>query len=113
MALHCSHFHGRAKWGTRFDPFNCEALCYGCHSYLGGQPDIHQQEKITRVGQDEYNRLLIRANSPKFGRDAKRQEGFIKDHYRKQHKIMEQKRKEGHTGRLDFEPCEFFIPNLR
>lgn len=32
--LTCSHFFGRAKESTRFDPENCDALCRACHAYF-------------------------------------------------------------------------------
>lgn len=31
----CSHYWGRAHEGTRFEPDNCIALCYGCHRIWG------------------------------------------------------------------------------
>jgi len=29
--LQCSHFWNRRKWNTRYDPDNCDTLCWGCH----------------------------------------------------------------------------------
>jgi hypothetical protein len=29
--LQCSHFWNRRKWATRYDPDNCDTLCWGCH----------------------------------------------------------------------------------
>lgn len=29
--LTCSHYHSRAKWGTRYEPKNCIALCRNHH----------------------------------------------------------------------------------
>lgn len=97
MALHCSHFHGRAKYGTRFDPLNCEALCYGCHMYLTAHPHIHNAEKIQRIGGGNFDRLLIRANSTNLGRLAKRSERDISKHYKKQYEKMVE------TGSNEFE----------
>jgi flagellar motor protein MotB len=103
MGIHCSHFHGRGKWGVRFDPFNCEALCFGCHQYLGSQPNIHTQEKIQRIGQHEFDLLLVRAHSGLLGKNARKAESEIAKHYRNQHKIMQEKRNDGVIGRLEFE----------
>ncbi len=37
-SLQCSHFQGRAKLATRFDPDNAFAHCAGCHRYFGANP---------------------------------------------------------------------------
>ena len=29
--LQCSHFWARANSATRYDPDNCDTLCYACH----------------------------------------------------------------------------------
>lgn len=61
MALHCSHFKGRGKEATRFDPLNADALCYGCHSYFGGQPDEHLAWQIQRKGQEVVDDIILRS----------------------------------------------------
>ena len=63
-ALHCSHFHGRGVWTTRFDEDNCEALCYGCHNFLGSRPVEHLEHKIAVIGKRRVNALQIRKNKP-------------------------------------------------
>jgi hypothetical protein len=88
MGLHCSHYHGRGKWATRFDPDNCRALCYGCHSYVGGNPTIHRREMIDRLGAGLYNILLDRAHDTRLGRLAKRAEKEIAAHYRAEYKRL-------------------------
>lgn len=88
MGLHCSHYHGRGKWSTRFDPDNCRALCYGCHSYVGGNPTIHRREMIEHIGAGLYNLLLEKSNDNRLGRIAKRAEKEIAAHYRAEHKRM-------------------------
>ncbi len=61
-ALHCSHFWSRGNWSVRFDEDNCEALCYGCHSYLGGNPVLHMEHKIAKLGQKRFDALRDRKN---------------------------------------------------
>ncbi len=39
--LQASHFFGRGKKSVRWDEDNIAALCFGCHQYLGSQPDYH------------------------------------------------------------------------
>lgn len=62
-ALHCSHFKGRGKQGTRFEPLNADALCYGCHQYFTSQPDEHYAWQLERKGQDTIDKLILAANS--------------------------------------------------
>ena len=62
-ALHCSHFKGRGKQGTRFEPLNADALCYGCHQYFTSQPDEHYSWQVKRKGQDVIDKLVLAANS--------------------------------------------------
>ena len=63
QALHCSHFKGRRKAGTRFLPQNCDSLCYGCHSYFHQQPDEHLKWQIQRKGQEIVDAIILAANS--------------------------------------------------
>jgi hypothetical protein len=63
-ALHCSHFWSRGNWSVRFDFFNCQALCYGCHSYLGGNPQEHREFILNKLGQKEFDALQKRRNTP-------------------------------------------------
>lgn len=65
MGLHCSHFMSRRHEGTRFDPENCDALCYGCHSYFGTHPYEHREWQIKLKGEDVVDRLRVRANTYK------------------------------------------------
>jgi hypothetical protein len=59
-ALHCSHFYSRGKWGTRFDPDNCIALCYGCHRYWDKHIGEYEDYKKAQLG-DDFDGLTLRA----------------------------------------------------
>tara|TARA_A100001011_G_scaffold338019_1_gene368578 strand:- start:978 stop:1391 length:414 start_codon:yes stop_codon:yes gene_type:complete len=61
-ALHCSHYWSRGAWTVRFDEDNTMALCYGCHSYLGGNPQEHREFVLARLGQRKYDALQQRRN---------------------------------------------------
>jgi len=61
-ALHCSHYWSRGAWTVRFDEDNCQALCYGCHSYLGGNPQEHREFVLEKLGQERYDALQQRRN---------------------------------------------------
>jgi len=64
-ALQCSHFMGRAKEGTRFEPMNCDALCYGCHQYFTSQPAEHLAWQIEQKGQKMVDQLIVQSNTYK------------------------------------------------
>lgn len=65
MALHCSHFQGRGKEATRFDPSNADALCYGCHQYFTSHPAEHYNWQVERKGQAVIDELVMRSNTYK------------------------------------------------
>lgn len=63
-ALHCSHFWGRARKSTRFDPDNVAALCYGCHMHFTANPVEHRDFFFKRLGCKKYDLLMLRACNP-------------------------------------------------
>lgn len=63
QGLHNSHHFGRARENTRYDEINCDAICHGCHSYFTANPAEHVAWKLKRIGQAEYDKLTIRANT--------------------------------------------------
>ena len=64
-ALHCSHFVGRSKEATRFEPLNADALCFGCHRYFTSNPLEHLEWQIKRKGQDVVDKLRLASNTYK------------------------------------------------
>lgn len=60
-SLQCSHFYGRARENTRFDPLNADSQCAGCHNFLGANPELHREWKLQRIGEEDYKKLRIRA----------------------------------------------------
>lgn len=61
--LHCSHFKGRGKEATRFEPLNADAMCYGCHRYFTSQPDEHLAWQIQTKGEDTVNKIILLSNT--------------------------------------------------
>lgn len=61
--LQCSHFQGRRKEATRFDPLNADTLCMGCHMYFTANPAEHCMWQVQRKGQNEINSIIVRSNS--------------------------------------------------
>lgn len=60
-----SHFKGRGKESTRFEPLNVDTLCWGCHSYLGSQPDEHYQFQVQLKGQEVVDAIVLQSNQYK------------------------------------------------
>jgi len=90
--LHCSHFHGRSKWGVRFDPINGTALCHGCHRYLAAHPHMHEQYQIERLGEVAFAILNEMANDTQRGKEYKRTKGVgaVARHYRQEYARMQE-----------------------
>ena len=61
-ALHCSHFWGRGNWKTRHDLDNCSAHCYGCHQYLGSNPQEFREWQLQKLGKEKFEALSRRAH---------------------------------------------------
>ena len=97
--LHCSIFTVAAR-GVRFDPDNTEALCYGCHQFMGANPIEHARRKEEKLGRQLFEILLEKANDTKLGRIAKRSEKQIRAHYRGELARMKQERDAGQTEYL-------------
>ena len=65
IGLQCSHFFGRAKESTRFDPLNCDSLCMGCHMYWGSTDrEAYREFKIKQLGKKQFDLMVLRANRP-------------------------------------------------
>lgn len=61
-SLHCSHFIGRAKENTRFDPDNASAHCFHCHQYFTSHPWEHKEWKLNQIGQKKMDELIFKSN---------------------------------------------------
>lgn len=103
QGLHCSHFHGRGKWGLRFHPDNAFSLCYGCHSYVGSHPSEHTLFVEQKIGRGRVDMLQEMANDISLGRVAKRSEAEIRKHYRAELSRMQEARAAGDFLRIEFE----------
>ena len=66
--LQCSHFWPRGRSSVRYDPLNCDTLCYACHyGNINGWERAKQGEyrdfKLEQLGKIGYIQLEIRANT--------------------------------------------------
>ena len=64
--LHCSHYWGRGRENTRFDPENCIALCYYHHKYSEGWGHTETKPRFTtylkdKLGEKGFELLKVRA----------------------------------------------------
>ena len=91
QGLHCSHFYGRAKYSTRFDFDNAEALCYGCHQYLGSNPEEHRKHKMIKIGKSTFQKLTLRSNNRASKKDllSNWHYKYLKDKLRKYEKEVD------------------------
>ena len=62
--LECSHIFSRRHQGTRCDPDNAKALCFTCHRWWHENPPEAIEWLKGVIGQDKYDRLRIKANTP-------------------------------------------------
>lgn len=63
LGLQCSHYFGRGRESTRFDPTNCDALCFGCHQIWGSEDrEGYRVFKVNQLGEKGFNNLILQAN---------------------------------------------------
>lgn len=60
--LQCSHFIGRRKRNTRYDPDNACGVDFSCHIYLGEHPYEHTEFFKKRLGSEKLEELIIKGN---------------------------------------------------
>lgn len=59
-----SHYFGRGKESTRFDPENVDTLCAYCHKLWGGEErEEYKAFKIEQLGQRGFDLLMLRSNT--------------------------------------------------
>lgn len=58
-----SHYYTRGKETTRFEPNNCDTLCFPCHRLWGGD---HRADytafKKKQLGEDAFKRMDVQAH---------------------------------------------------
>jgi len=99
QGLHHSHNYGRRNRSVRWWPLNATALCYACHRWYAEYP-LDSADWLRRKLGDLADLLRERANTPRKYTAAERKEMLA--HYRSEWKRLQQARKEGATGRIEF-----------
>lgn len=57
-----SHYFGRGRENTRFDPENLDTLCWGCHQQWGStNREDYRKFKIDQLGEKRFKLLSMRA----------------------------------------------------
>lgn len=99
--LQNSHLFGRAMKGTRWHPDNCFALCVHCHNVMGANPVKHAAWAAAKIGQGLVDILHEKACRPH--KMPKHEKEEMHKHYRAELKRLQALRKQGVTGRIEFE----------
>lgn len=60
-----SHFKGRRKEATRFEPLNVDTLCGGCHAYFTENPAEHEAWQVQMKGQKIVDQIILLSNTYK------------------------------------------------
>lgn len=76
-----SHFQGRGKEATRFDPENVDCMCTGCHMYLTAYPAEHYLWQVETKGQDVVDAIILRSHQYK-KKDRKAEQLYWKEQYK-------------------------------
>jgi len=101
MGLHCSHFFSRRHRTIRWCSDNAASHCFSCHHTLGGNP-IDFTHWIERyLGQVRLDILIEKRNDLSV-KISKLEEKEIAKHYRKELKLLKEKRANGETGIIEF-----------
>jgi len=100
VQLQCAHIVGRRVLLLRHDPRNAVALCASCHHYFTDRPLEFAGWVRGHIGDtipDELKRLsnVVHKKHKTWKKEARA-------HYREELKKMEQKRKDGDVGYLEF-----------
>lgn len=62
--LECSHYWGRGNKATRFDPLNCDTLCFQCHANNeSSKQGFYREWKLKQLGKRAYTELERLARS--------------------------------------------------
>lgn len=112
--LDCSHYETRDNWAVRFWPYNCFALCRGCHVYFDEEHRFEYEDfYLDKLGAQrlEEDRWLSH-QSATLAKVVHHNERDIALHYRTQYRAMLVIRSQGVTDRLPFVEWPGFVTYL-
>lgn len=84
-----SHFWGRGDKWNRFNPENCDTLCFYCHqTHEGNKQGFYKEWKIKQLGEKLYDslyKLHYQGGTKKYGAFEKEQlNKILKEQYKNQ-----------------------------
>lgn len=98
ISLQNSHFWGRGCKSLRFEPLNCDALCFKCHmDNEGNKQSFYRDWKIKQLGLKKYKELenIFRTGFHAYGKYEKDKLQVIlkeqyknKEHLKKEWKVI-------------------------
>jgi len=98
VSIQNSHFWGRGCKSLRFEPLNCDALCFYCHYKNEGNKQTEYREwKIKQLGIKKYNELekIYRTGYKAYGKFEKekllnilKEQYKNKEHLKKNWKVI-------------------------
>lgn len=101
--LHCSHYIGRGNYAVRFDPYNADSHCYGCHQKFESNPHNFMTWKLEQLGDHLYDILIEKSNSLMLGKESRQSKKEIAAHYKEEFERMRELRNNGKVGRINFQ----------
>lgn len=101
MGLHASHIYSRRHAATRTHPYNAVAHCYACHQWFGGNPVLGGKWAESHIGDERLGIVERLLQNPAKITKAQKEEAY--QHYKKELGRIRDLRKQGKTGRLEFE----------
>ena len=105
MGLHCSHYHGRGKWGSQILMWKMPRhFATGATSTWGLTLTSTLNTNLEMLmGEGAIDLLREKSNDTSLGRAAKREVKDIAKHYRSEFKRIYDLRAEGVTGKITIE----------
>ena len=104
QGLHCSHLVSRRYQSTRHHPLAAAAHCFACHQRLGGNPLDFSDWIRDHLGAEKTAELMALKNTLCKRSKTEKEEQY--QHLKKQYNIILEKRKQGETGRIEFDAYE-------
>jgi len=104
-SLHCSHVVTRGNHAVRYSKSNAMALCFGCHRKVEGDHFEHRRVYFEVFGEETYNQLEVAKQQ--IVRKSQRPIKEIAAFYRSEYERMKALRRQGVTGRIEFDEYSF------
>lgn len=97
---HTAHIHSRKHRATRWHSDGAVCLCASCHRHFTDFPVKWQDAARRILGEVRYERAYALHNSIR--KYTKAEKAEMLKHYKAEKRRMEQRRKDGETGYLEF-----------